>query len=274
LTGKVSEYPVDLGAVQGWLMKARAASEALLEHAGKAAHPGLVTTRLVDGLHEAAFGNFMLCWPEDRGGDRVIHHLPDAGFFLTLLEKAFAPVLAGRSELRELIYDGSRIEVAFTNDVLQAQLRGDWEPYSMIRHHALMLFHGLLWLDEPVRSRWVELYEALAEHVVARDGGPPSILRLAEAEATAFADFTRLAGRTHDPADAAALLDDEQELAVVLEYQVLAAMAVLVLWRDYQRQPEERRISWQHNEIAEGYGRQDYLERRWTELLQPTGGKR
>jgi hypothetical protein len=205
----------------------------LLAHAGAAAHPGPVGTRTAE-LEDTVLGGFMPCWPEDLGDSRVIHHLPDAGFFLALLERAYAPVLARRPELRSLLYDGSRIEIAFTNDVLQAQLRGEWEPYSMIRHHALMLFHGLLWLDEPARG-----------------------------------DFERLAPRTSDPVEAADLLDDDRALAAVVEYQLLASTAVFLLWRDYQNQPEQRRLSWQHHELAHGYGRPDYLTRRWAAILAP-----
>jgi hypothetical protein len=261
-------FPIQDTDVRRWLAKGRAASEPLLAHAGAAAHPGPVGTR-VAALEEAVLGGFMPCWPEDLGASRVIHHLPDAGFFLALLERAYAPVLAERPELRSLLYDGSRVEIAFTNDVLQAQLRGEWQPYSMIRHHALMLFHGLLWLDEPARAGWVALYQAVAEYVGSRAGGAPPPHRLAGVEEAAFADFERLAARTRDHVEAAQLLDDERELAAVLEYQLLASAAVHVLWHDHQSQPEQRRLPWQHHELAHGYGRPDYLTRRWA-LLTPT----
>lgn len=268
MTARLPALPIREGAVRQWLAKGTAASEPLLAHAGEAAHPGPVGTR-VAALEDAVLGGFMPCWPEDLGPSRVIHHLPDAGFFLALLEQAYSPVLAKRPELRPLLYDGSRIEIAFTNDVLQAQLRGDWQPYSMIRHHALMLFHGLLWLDEPARAGWVALYQAVAEYTVDRPGGAPPPRRLAEVEAAAFADFERLAPRTRDPVQAAALLADERALAAVVEYQLLASSAVYVLWRDHQSQPEQRRLAWQHRELAHGYGRPNYLTWRWAALLTP-----
>jgi hypothetical protein len=261
-------FPIHDTDVRHWLAKGRAASEPLLAHAGAAAHPGPVGTR-VAVLEDAVLGGFMPCWPEDLGATRVIHHLPDAGFFLALLERAYSPVLAKRPELRSLLYDGSRVEIAFTNDVLQAQLRGEWQPYSMIRHHALMLFHGLLWLDEPARAGWAALYQAVAEYTVSRPGGAPPPGRLADVEAAAFADFERLAARTRDPVEAAALLGDERELAAVLEYQLLASAAVYVLWREHQSQSEQRRLSWQHRELAHGYGRPNYLTWRWAALLTP-----
>ena len=271
-------FPIHDTDVRHWLAKGRAASEPLLAHAGAAAHPGPVGTR-VAALEDAVLGGFMPCWPEDLGATRVIHHLPDAGFFLALLERAYSPVLAKRPELRSLLYDGSRVEIAFTNDVLQAQLRGEWQPYSMIRHHALMLFHGLLWLDEPARAGWAALYQAVAEYTVSRPGGAPPPRRLADVEAAAFADFERLAPRTSDPVQAADLLDDDRALAAVVEYQLLASTAVFLLWRDHQNQPEQRRLSWQHHELAHGYGRPDYLTRRWAAILapalpDPSGGPR
>jgi hypothetical protein len=268
MTAAPRPFPIRETAVRHWLAKGRAASGPLVAHAGAAAHPGPVGTRTA-ALEDTVLGGFMPCWPEDLGDSRVIHHLPDAGFFLALLERAYAPVLAKRPELRSLLYDGSRIEIAFTNDVLQAQLRGEWEPYSMIRHHALMLFHGLLWLDEPARGGWAALYQAVAGYTVSRPGGPPPPDRLAEVEAAAFADFERLAPRTGDPVEAANLLDDERALAAVVEYQLLASTAVFVLWRDHQNQPEQRRLSWQHHELAHGYGRPDYLTRRWAAILAP-----
>jgi hypothetical protein len=54
-----------------------------------------------------------------------------------------------------------------------------------------------------------------------------------------------------------------------VEYQLLASTAVFLLWRDYQNQPERRRLSWQHHELADGYGRPDYLTRRWAAILAP-----
>jgi len=268
MTARVPAFPIRDTDVRHWMAKGRAASGPLLAHAGAAAHPGPVGTR-VAALEDTVLGGFMPCWPEDLGDSRVIHHLPDAGFFLALLERAYAPVLAKRPELRSLLYDGSRIEIAFTNDVLQAQLRGEWQPYSMIRHHALMLFHGLLWLDEPARGGWAALYRVVAEYVASLPGGAPSPHRLADVEAAAFADFERLAPRTSDPVEAVNLLDDERALAAVLEYQLLASSAVYVLWRDHQNQPEQLRLSWQHHELAHGYGRPDYLTRRWAAILTP-----
>jgi hypothetical protein len=267
LTTPIPPAVLDPVAVDGWIDKASALSAPLLRVAGAAASPATVRARRVAGLHEAPYGNFMLCWPDDVSQPRLIHHLPDGGFFLELLRLCYAPALAAKPQLAGLLTDGSRLEVAFTNDVLQVQLRGQWQPYSMIRHHALMLFHGLLWLDEPARTGWVQLYEALADYVVEQEGGAPPVAGLAEAEAAAFADFERLAPRTHDPADAADLLADTASLAAVIRYQVLAAIAITVLWRDYQQQPQGTRHDWQRRELAEGYGRQDYLTARWQRLL-------
>jgi hypothetical protein len=50
-------------------------------------------------------------------------------------------------------------------------------------------------------------------------------------------------------------------------YQVMAAAAVAVLWRDYRQQPRTAREDRQRRELAEGCGRQDYLCRRWERLL-------
>jgi hypothetical protein len=262
--------PLDPATVDRWIGKAETLAAPLVTAAGSAGAAAPVRPRLA-GLAESPFGNFMLCWPDDTVRPNLVHHLPEAGFFLELLRRCYAPVLAARPELGALLDGDSRLEVAFTNDVLQVQLRGDWQPYTMIRHHALMLFHGLLWLAEPERSGWVRLYQALAEHVVAEHGGPPPVEELAEVEAAAFADFARLGPRTYTADDAADLLADDAALAAVRRYQVFAAVAIAVLWRDFENQPADRRAAWQRTELAERYGRPDYLNSRWQRLLRPAG---
>ncbi len=250
-----------------WVAKARRLSEPLLELAGSVADPALVSPISVDDTSQWVFGNFMLTWLDSTPVERHVRHLPDASFFLKLLGRTYAPVLERRPELAELLADDSRPEMSLTNDVLQIQLRGLEDGYSMIRHHALMLFIAALWLDEPRRSQWLDLYDELVSYVDERPEGRPGLEELVEVEAGAFADFVALAPRTLDAASAEELLKSEHELDRILGYQLYAAVAIGLLWREYRAVPEGGGEAWLREQLSELYRRPDYLEQNWTAQL-------
>jgi hypothetical protein len=172
-------------------------------------------------------------------------------------------VFARRPDLVDLLLDDSRPEMSLTNDVLQIQLHALEDGYSMVRHHALMLFFAALWLDEPRRSQWLDLYDELVSYVDERPEGRPNLQELAEVEAGAFADFVTLAPRTLDPEAAEELLRSEHELDRILDYQLYAAVAIGLLWRDYRAVPERDRALWQRAQLSALYRRPDYLEQKW-----------
>jgi hypothetical protein len=155
--------------------------------------------------------------------------------------------------------------MSLTNDVLQIQLRGLDGGYSMIRHHALMLFYAALWLDEPQRSQWLDLYDELLTYVDGRPGGRPDLARLSAVETDAFADFIRLAPQTLTPSESAALLANPGELEWILEYQLYAGAAIGLLWREYRATPSSERGAWQREQLSDKYLRLDYLEENWTD---------
>jgi hypothetical protein len=245
--------------------KARKAAEPLLAVAGPVADPAPVVPRAVHSAADAEFGNFMLAWLQPASTPREVNHLPDGAFFLQLLRLAYAPVLERRPELAELLDDDSRLEMSLTNDVLQIQLIPLAEGYSMIRHHALMLFCAALWLDEPRRSQWLELYDELVRNVDALPGGRPGLDRVAEAEAAAFAAFVELAPRTLDAVSAAELLATPSVLTDVLDYQLFAGVAIGLLWREYRALPEGQQPAWLASQLSDGYVQSDYLVNNWTE---------
>jgi hypothetical protein len=249
-----------------WVAKGRRCAAPMLALAGPAADPAPVLPARVASARDGVYGNFMLAWLDSDTDPRRVRHLPDGAFFLRLLRLAYEPVLTRRPDLAALLADTSRLEMSLTNDVLQIQLTTLPEGYSMIRHHALMLFHAALWLDEPRRSQWLELYDELVGYVAGRPEGRPDLAGLAEVEAGAFADFTALAPRTLDPAGATALLDDRAALARVLDYQLYAGVAIGLLGRAYQALPEPRREDWHRRQLSDGYLRLDYLEKDWTDL--------
>jgi len=225
-----------------------------------------VRAHCVSGIREAAYGNFMLSWPVPLGPDvTTLRHLPDGAFFLKLLDLAYRPELAVLPHLRECLLDGSRLELAFTNDVLQVQAAGPPGPYSMVRHHALVLHAATHWLDEPARTRWLELCEAVATSLSGELPGPLSSARLDDVEGRAFADLEALAARTIDPADAAALLAEPGRLTNVVEFHRVATAAIAVLERNRLRRGGSL-LDWQTEQIAAA-ARDDYLREDWERLL-------
>lgn len=224
-----------------------------------------VTARGIHDLTEAAFGNFMLTWLVPRGEDVEINHLPDGRFFLRLLELTYRPLFAREPELRGCLLDGSRLELAFTNDVLQAQAAGPPGRYSMVRHHALVLHAATHWLDELRRNSWLQLYDRVTR-LVPRRPGPPSADELAHIEGSAFADFEVHADASRDPAAAAALLADPGQLRNVINYQIVAAAAIGVLERDRLSCGAGDWAGWMAAQIS-AVTSDDYLLEQWRSLL-------
>jgi hypothetical protein len=255
--------PITADLAHAWVEKGRRCAAPLLELAGQTADPAMVVPRVVPSSDEWLYGNFMLAWLDSSTDPRSVRHLPDGSFFLHLLRLAYAPVLKGRPDLSALLTDTSRPEMSLTNDVLQIQLRGREEGYSMIRHHALMLFYAALWLDEPKRSQWLDLYDELVTYIDERPGGRPSLSHVAAVEAGAFEDFVELAPRTLTATDAQALFDDPSLLDRIVEYQLYAGVAIGLLWREYRTIPEHDREAWQREQLSERYLRLDYLEQNW-----------
>lgn len=259
----VEPRPISDRDAELWAEKGRVLAQRPLELAGPVANRAPVVPLTVMDHGEWPYGNFMVGWLDRRPEGRWIRHVPDASFFLQLLGRAYGPVLERRPDLAEVLTDQSRLEMSVTNDVLQIQLDGLDEGYSMIRHHALMLFFSALWLDEPRRSQWLELYDELVNHADSRPGGRPGLEELARTESEAFRDFVSLAPRTLTPAAAQVLLADDSVLGPILDYQLYAAVAIGLLWREYRALPEAQREDWQQEQLSNRYLRSDYLEQNW-----------
>ncbi len=250
-----------------WLAKAQRRVDPLraaIQSAGGRSRT--VRAHCVSDLREAAYGNFMLSWPESAGPDvTTLNHLPDGALFLRLLELAYRPELVARPHLRECLLDGSRLELAFTNDVLQVQAAGPPGLYSMVRHHALVLHAATHWLDEPARGRWLELCEAVAAGLSGELVGPGSAARLDDVEVEAFADLTVLAPRTLDPADGAALLAEPDRLRSIVEFHRVATAAIAVLERNLLTQGGAL-VDWQAEQLSAAT-HDEYLREDWERLL-------
>ncbi len=255
--------PVTAELASTWVDKGRRLSIPLLELAGPVADPATVIPQVVEKESERLYGNFMLAWLDNSSDPRVVNHLPDAAFFLQLLDLTYGPVFELRPELRSLLSGTSRPEMSLTNDVLQIQLRTVQGNYSMIRHHALMLFYAALWLDEPERSGWLDLYDQLVTHVDGRPEGRPSLEQIGSTESGAFEDFAALSGRTLTDPEARQLMNDPEALQRIVDYQLYAAVAIGLLWREYRALPEELQEGWHREQLSRGYVSPDYLEDNW-----------
>jgi hypothetical protein len=248
---------------QLWTEKGCRRAAEMLPLAGDLARPSAVRHETVSDPGLWPYGRFMGAWLDESSQPRVLRHLPEVTFFMQLLTLAYEPVLTGCANRRSVMAGSSRLEVSLTNDALQIQMVTLDPGYSMVRHHALMLFEATLWLDEPERSVWLGIYDDLVTAMDASPAGRPSLAELASIEADAFADFTELAPRTIAPEDAAALLEDRIRLRRILDYQRCAAVAIGLLWRDYRDSPVDDRQRWHREHLSSGYVQPDYLEKEW-----------
>jgi hypothetical protein len=256
--------PITRDAAERWVAKARERAQELLAVAGPTADPAPVVADGVPSVADGMYGGFMVAWLDPDPPVRRVRHLPDGAFFIELLRRAYAPVLARRPDLARVLEDDGRFEMSLTNDVLQIQLATLEPGYSMVRHHALMLFAAALWLDEPRRSSWLDLYDELVGELEA-GGTWPDLDALAATESRAFRSQTRLAERSLTPAGADALLADPAALADILDYQRYAAVAIGLLWREYRAVPEPDRLDWWARALSHGYVDPGYLTEKWME---------
>jgi hypothetical protein len=214
-----------------------------------------------EAVAEGPYGGWMLTWPEpDPANDRqVIHHLPDGRCFVALLHRTYDPVLRSSPHLGAILDDRSRLEMAVTNDTLQVQLVPGEPPYSMIRHHALMLYEAALWLPSTQRDAWLTLYDEMASVALHERGAVPSTAELADVEAAGFAAMRELAPLTFHPEDRAALF--EQPLVEpIVRFQVWAAAAVGVLRRDHEASGVAGDPDAWHDRQLGRYQEPDYLD--------------
>jgi hypothetical protein len=258
----------DSELVESWVSKAQRridgqVSDAVLAGGGRRFD---VRTQVQTNVAEAPYGRFMVAWP-DGSLDPGISHLADSQFFLALLELAYADALAAEPGLREALHDGSRLEIAITNDVLQVQAAGPPGRYGMIRHHALVHWAATAWLDDPASQRWFRLYEVLAQQA-SRDGqGLLTAQQLDAAEDEAFAVFERLASATYDAEAARSLLDDAEQLRPVLAYLRHAAVAIAVLERSRQQSQDPSVEGFLSDQLVRAYRDPQYLAEAWQCLL-------
>lgn len=143
----------------------------------------------------------MLAWLDPAPSPRLVHHLPDASSLLPpAVGAGLRPDAAASTGPRRAAHRRQLARDVADQRRAAIQLHDLGDRYSMIRHHALMLFYAALWLDEPRRSQWLDLYDKLVTQVDSSKRGRPDLAELQRIETDTFADFARLADQTRDPA--------------------------------------------------------------------------
>lgn len=108
----------------------------------------------------APYGPFMLSWFDGHTHDATIYYLTDYGIYYALAERCFSAFLADDGLTSRALRGLARVRIAITNDVLQVMSPQAPGRYSMIRHHALVLFAATRWLPTPQRATWMAVYAA------------------------------------------------------------------------------------------------------------------
>lgn len=106
------------------------------------------------------FGQLMPAWPETEQRPVTIYALDNWAVCLYLLRNTVGEPEGATRTVDQLFRDHSRIQVGITNDVIQAFV--NYPPvksYSFVRHHALMLFLGILWLPEQQKRGWFQIMD-------------------------------------------------------------------------------------------------------------------
>ncbi len=218
-----------------------------------------VSTILVEDLRKAPYGLFMSAWPQWHGDHVYIYYLQDWTLSIALQHKVFGFAWKAEPALERAFYDRSRLEVGIMNDVLQCfVLDPPAGTYSMIRHHALMLFEATLWLEPEKKTRWVTLYKNIA--VRAQETWPRENLQqyLQNRETVAFEIFQERREESLVPRQLQQLLSNPEVVKPVLDYLEAAAVAVGVLAWGYSRVIPEEQDQWLRQHIWEHHRHSDY----------------
>jgi hypothetical protein len=245
--GVVTETVMTPPMVEAWIAKAGEPTGKLLALPGVPAVPSPVTGRPA-ATADAPYGLFMLTWPTTGGGGQVINYLHDGGLFLDLLRRVYAPVFAARPGLARALDDGSRLEMAVTNDVLQVQLDQLADGYSMIRHHALMLFEAVTWLDPPAAERWSAIFTAAIGLAMRGRSVAPSAADLDRIEGDGFAAMSECAPVSTSPG--AWDLFPAPAIRAITEYQLWASAAIGLLCRGYALVAAAERTTWHQRQLS------------------------
>jgi hypothetical protein len=185
---------------------------------------------------QALHGPFMLTWFDPHRRNVVINYLTDPAIFLELCAWTFMRTQINPGLLEAALADSSRMQIAITNDVLQAMTPTAPGPYSMIRHHALMFLAATLWLPPAKSERWFTIYRECSKEVM-RVAAPEGPMRqhIHNVEMRAFDSFVANSGAVIEAQSIQPMIDaDPQGLQAVSTYVLYASAAVDILAQKYR----------------------------------------
>lgn len=203
----------------------------------------------VVSANDGIFGQLMPAWPMTGQRPVTIYVLDNWGFYLYLLRNTVSEPEEATRIVDQLFCDSSRIQVGITNDVIQAFVNHPPAPsYSFVRHHALMLFLGILWLPERQQRGWLEIMN-WCSRTLCRE------YRLHEmADPLKWIDTIALTGNrileeygpsTRTDEGVAALLNNKAVLAEFFPYLGATSLAIASLGYQYSLCPKAEHEMWQ-----------------------------
>ena len=189
------EPQVDAARVAGWIGEVTPKAIELVNWMGPVVDASVtVRARPTRDFSLAPYGPFMLSWFEGHRPDPMIHYLTDYRIYFALCHWCFRGFGIDSMVASRALSNLTRLRIAVTNDVLQVMSPTAPGRYSMIRHHALMLFTATRWLSSRQRSTWLAVYTqaaaALCRQGVAGGGDLRECLDRVEDDAMeAFAEY-------------------------------------------------------------------------------------
>ena len=211
-------------------------------------------------VEEGKFGQLMPAWPVTDARPVPIYILKNWGLALFLLRATVGEPAGASAAVDALFRDHSRIQIGITNDVLQGFV-GDPPRYSFVRHHALMLFLATLWLPEPQRRGWLEIFGYCSRTLdrECRLSAESDPLGWLEAAAAAGARILAEHGpSTRHDEGVATFLTNRSLLAEYLPYLGATSLAVAALAHQHDLCPPDERPAWRTRQVTAGHADPDF----------------
>ena len=210
---------------------------------------------------EGKFGQLMPALPVTDLRPVPISILENWGLALFLQRATVGEPAQASAKVDGLFRDRSRIRIGITNDVLQGFVRDPPSNYSFVRHHALMLFLATLWLPEPQRRGWFEIFHLCSRTLCDECGLHHKADPLGWLEATARAGAQILGEygpATRDDEGVASFLQNGPVLAEYLPYLGATSLAVAALAHQHDLCPSDERQAWRTRQVSAGHAEPDF----------------
>ncbi|MFC5653337.1 hypothetical protein ACFPYJ_30325 [Paenibacillus solisilvae] len=200
---------------------------------------------------------WMGCYPELKDGRGDLTAIADWSFSLYTQYLSIEEAFEDKELLQQAFLDQSRIKIGITNDVYQpfAPLPND---YSMVRHHALILYLSFDWLTQEEKERWKTVCRNAGEFVVkALKGSKNPLEDIRQWENNGRQVMLATASLTNTKEGAEQILQDEIVMQDVKRYYSLTYFGIDVLARSHAKAGDSD--EWNFEQIK-ALSQDDYLE--------------